>query len=342
LVNGEFECATGFYSTTNPAGQRIRLPIGWKVTFTFGAPETNSTRREVNGGICGSTDNHVERLGEQDSWILKSQHIESSPEPGKPFDLALYQQVSATVGGAYSLSGWMISLCGGSTTPNDCPEGYYIAKLLGIDPAGGVDPLAASVVWIESRRPHVENDDPPGWVSLFTSTVAQAPTITVFARVVSPFQWHGNHAFVDSYSLIRSPVANLTLPAEVTGTAVIVIWDAEQSPDVQAIPGGNYHLYVDIQVRLAGETDWRDWVKDFEGTGSQVFDANCVNTTYEFRIRARAEQPEGVPGAFPTQRYRGLWSDPVPVLFRAVSGPSLPLAGDWLNFLPLVAGNQAC
>ncbi|HMN31634.1 MAG TPA: hypothetical protein PKE45_26030 [Caldilineaceae bacterium] len=256
--------------------------------------------------------------------------------------MAFSQQVSATVGGAYSLSGWLLSLCGGSKTPSDCPPDHYIAKMLGLDPTGGIDPLADSVVWVENRHNFWENDKKVGWTNLFTSVVAQAPTVTVFARVNSPFQWHGNHAFIDSFSLVRSPAATLALPAAVTGTVVIVIWEAEQSPDVAAIANGNYHLYVDIQVRPAGEVAWRDLVTGHEGSGSQVFGAPCTDRAYEFRIRARSEQPENEDGAWPNQRYPGVWSEAVPVFFHPVGQPEAPPAGEFRNFLPWIGAVGVC
>ncbi len=37
--------------------------------------------------------------------------------------------------------------------------------------------------------------------------------------------------------------------------------------------------------------------------------------TVEFRLRARAEQPEGVPGAWPNHRYPSDWSAPSTVVF---------------------------
>lgn len=277
-----------------------------------------------------------------DSILVEAQDLESPPAPGKPFDVSFYQQVTATVGGAYSLSGWLLSLCGGSSVPSDCPDGYYIAKMLGIDPTGGVDPLADNVVWVEDRRNFVEAGQRVGWTNLYTSTVAQAPTITLFARVASPFQWHGNHAFIDAFSLVRSPAASLQLPAAVSGTAVIVSWDAIQSPDVLAIPGGNYRLYVDIQYRHQDTESWTDWITGHDGSGSQVFSARCLNTSYAFRIRARAEQPDGQPGAWPNQRYPGIWSEAVPVFFDAIDEPATPGPVENPTFLPLVAAYQAC
>ena len=80
---------------------------------------------------------HVERIEGRDSVLIRALDHETPPEPGKPFDVTLMQQVPVVSGTDYSLSGWMLTLCGGSfSDPNDCPEGYYMAKLLGIDPDG--------------------------------------------------------------------------------------------------------------------------------------------------------------------------------------------------------------
>lgn len=343
LRNADFECAVGFDTVTNPAGEQIRTPAGWQVVFIAGAPETNSTRREVTRNCDQSNSQHIEKISQLDSWIIKAQHIESTAQPGKPFDLAFYQQVSATVGGAYSLSGWMVSLCGGSTTPNDCPNGYYMAKRLGIDPTGGTDPLAESVIWAEDRRNFVENGQRVGWTNISLVAMAQAPTITVFARVESPFQWHGNHAFVDALSLVRAPAATFQIPAQVVGPTATITWMATQSPDVAAIPSGNFKVYVDIQYRVEPTEPWRDWVTGHLGSGSQTFTATCLNTPYAFRLRARAEQPENEPGSFPTQRYPGIWSEPVFVNFQAEAGPPpQPITNDFLQYLPLIGVYRQC
>lgn len=344
LLNGAFECATGYYSTTNAAGKRIYVPNDWQLVISEGAPKTHSTLLNFTKNCADANLEHIDGI---DSILVEAQDLESPPAPGKPFDVSFYQQVTATVGGAYSLSGWLLSLCGGSKVPSDCPTEYYIAKMLGIDPTGGVDPLAESVVWVEDRRnfDFLENGERVGWVNLRTVAVAQTPTITLFARVASPFQWHGNHAFIDALSLVRSPAASLQLPAAVSGTAVIVSWDAIQSPDVLEIPDGNYHLYVDVQVRHQDSESWTNWVNDHEGSGSRVFSAPCLDTSYEFRIRARAEQPAGEPGAWPNQRYPGVWSEGVPVFFDAIDDTEEPVTpGPFENptYLPLVATYRAC
>ncbi len=340
LQNNDFECASaGYYTQTNSAGNVIRIPNAWTLVTPVGAPKIHSARINFAKSCTGSA--HVERISGEDSVLVEAQDLERPPTPGKPFDIALYQQVSATVGGAYSLSGWMLSLCGGSNVPNDCPANYYMAKQLGIDPTGGTDPLAPSVVWAENRRNFIENGQRVGWSNLRMSAVAQAVTITVFARINSPFQWHGNHAFIDALSLVRAPIANLTLPMTMTGATIPVQWDGEQSPDVTTIPGGKYVLLFDIQYRPTPATEWKDFIRDVQGAGSAPFQARCSTPFYEFRIRARAEQPDG-QGVGPNQRYPGVWGEPQAVFLPPlVDTPAEPLAENQI-FLPFVQSNPQC
>jgi hypothetical protein len=317
LINATFECSLGFASQEGING---RVPVGWTAVLLDGSPRLNSTSREFAGG-CGE-DGFIERIEGEDSWVFLSQDIETPPEPGKPFDAVLYQVVTVAPGTAYSLSGWMVSLCGGSfSNPNDCPQSYYMSKMLGIDPTGGTDPLASTVIWVEDTS----NFTDPGWVNLRTGTTAQNTLLTVYARIYSPFRWHGNHAFVDAYSLVRAPTASfVNLPATVTGKQTLVQWSGVQSPDIAAIPAGTYQLFFDVQFRPAGAAGWTDWLTG-QPAGQALFSAAvCGSQTYQFRVRARSEQPAGSSGAFPNHRYPGDWSAPASVVFQ--TAPCLPRA----------------
>ncbi len=315
LQNALFECADGYAEEVNDWGKTIRYPQGWTLVEISGQPALNSTRMEFERradrehGTCYTNRAFVERLEGRDSLVIFAQDIESTSQPGKPFDVALYQQVAVTPGGHYSASGWFVSLCGGSNNPNDCPQGYYMAKMLGIDPTGGTDPTAPTVVWVENRAPHTE----VRWANLRIGAVAQAAQITLFVRVNSPFQWHGNHAFIDAVSLVRAPVAELSaLPATVEGDRLTLDWEGAQSPDVTAV-GGSYRLYFDIQARPEAGA-WSTVVEGV-GAGSADFTAPILDTAYEFRVRSRAEQPDGSSGVSPNHRYPGAWSAPQRVYF---------------------------
>ena len=93
-------------------------------------------------------------------------------------------------------------------------------------------------------------------------------------------------------------------------------WTGSLGPDIPTIPAGNYQLRYDVQYRLAGQAGWNDWQMD-KSEGEATFTANACGPklTVEFRVRARAEQPEGVPGASPNHRYPSDWSAPSTVVF---------------------------
>lgn len=313
VQNGDFECTEGYDAQIDAKGNEIFIPSGWELTTLMGTPVIHSARTFFAKSCDGSA--HVERISGIDSIVVRAEDLETPPEPGKPFDVAFHQQISVTPGGIYSLSGWMLSLCGGSAVPSDCPEDVYISKLLGIDPTGGTDPTAESVIWAENRRNFWEDGERVGWQQMSVSAMAQAETITIFARISSPFRWHGNHAFIDALSLVRAPQAQLQVPTTVTGTTFIVLWQGELAQEISGQSGSTHQLYFDVQSRHESTPEWRDLATNKSAVDSSIFTAVCTNTNYLFRIRARAEQPEGEDGAWPNHRYWGLWSEPVTVGF---------------------------
>lgn len=323
IHNAGFECNHGY---SPQSGIRGLVPDGWTAVLLQGQPELNSTRTYFAGSCSGS--GFIERIEGEDSLAMLSEDIETPPLPGKPFDAVVYQSAAVTPGVAYSLSAWMVSLCGGSAMPNDCPQGYYMAKLLGIDPAGGSDPLAPTVAWVEDRRNFTDSR----WANLRLAVTAESSTLTVLARIRSPFRWHGAHAFVDAVSLVQAPTAAFTnLPGSVAGSQVTVRWQGSLGPDIAALPGGTHRLLFDVQQRPAGQAAWRDWLVD-QPAGQAVFAVDACQgvQTVEFRLRARAEQPEGSSGAWPNHRYPGVWSPATSVTFNPPAA-CVPAA-----YLPLV------
>jgi len=128
---------------------------------------------------------------------------------------------------------------------------------------------------------------------------------------------------------VRAPTAHfVALPTTVQRNHTTVRWDGTQSPDITAIPGGTYQLLFDVQYRRAGAAAWTDW-QIGKPAGEALF-VSCQAQTYEFRLRARSEQPPAPPeGAWPNHRYPGDWSAPAEVEF--VTGPCPPRA-----YLPLL------
>ncbi len=331
LINPGFECKVGTYQLESPGGGLMRIATGWTPVFIDGSPWLYSTRMHYAGDDCNGSA-HVERIDGEDSQAIFAQDLEQNPEPGKPFDVALYQQTEATIGEAYSLSGWMLSLCGGSAMPNDCPDGFYMAKMLGIDPTGGIDPLADTVIWAENRHNFVEGGERVGWQNLQVCAKAESETITVFGRFNSPFRWHGNHGFIDAFLLADSPTAHLdALPVEVDDFKIDVQWTGDISTQIEEIPAGRYEVRFDIDFRVGTEGEWQQW-QFRKPAGSQQFEAQQANVPHFLRIRAFSEQPkDGPDGAFPNHRFLGVWSDPVSITFLQDTPPR-----DFHLFIPVV------
>lgn len=342
LINGEFECADGYRFATNPKGEEIHIPDGWTLELRQGSPVVGSTRLHF-AYVCDQDDRRafIERLSRWDSFVIMSEDIETPPDPVKPFDVVLYQPVQTTVGAVYSLSGWMISLCGNKSRLFDCPPTNVIIKRIGLDPLGGTDADAASVIWVENRRNFVdEQGNRLGWQNMSVAATALSNQMTVFVRMTSPDRFHGNMGFVDAFSLIRAPLARLNpLPAKTSEGQVELTWSTRQTEDVTSIPGATYRLLVDVQARVLPSGEWRDLAVGLTDAASLTFKPKCANRTYAFRVRARTEQSDG--GVWPNQRYPGVWSTAQWVTFESPRGPAVPV-GPWRIFMPHVRSQVEC
>ncbi len=113
LINAGFECDPPDYGYQSQPGINGQVPKGWTAMLLNGNPRLNSTTMEWRDDHqCIRS--YYEKIERYDSMAFVSEDIETPPEPGKPFDAVVYQQTTVTPGASYSLSGWMLSLCGGS------------------------------------------------------------------------------------------------------------------------------------------------------------------------------------------------------------------------------------
>jgi hypothetical protein len=124
---------------------------------------------------------------------------------GGPYVAGIYTQVGGLQPGvAYKASlGW-----GAPASPT----GTY-GRQLGIDPTGGADPNAPSVVWGPVRWGDARrlNYTPPD-VNIDVSAVAQSPTITMFIKVDHNQSVPGGIIFIDAASLFVDPVQPTPAP----------------------------------------------------------------------------------------------------------------------------------
>lgn len=178
LKNGGFE--EGFYGWGPNDSQ---VPNGWQ-PFVIQDPSAPPQFKDsaAFGGF-------VERLDGEHALIIWSHWV--------PFDAGVYQQVQVTPGTGYVAAIEWAPMQSFNPEAGGKVDGDYIARVVGLDPAGGTDPNAPSVVWCQElwKQKRATKD------RLKISVVAQSNTMTVFLRVKNP-QPHGqDQVFFDVVSL---------------------------------------------------------------------------------------------------------------------------------------------
>jgi hypothetical protein len=154
LQNPGFECGDGFHDQPGIPGM---VPNGWTAKILTAPAKVLSTQLWAKLGGCDPNDMSWEKLEGYDSLILlPGEVLYNQYFDAPPYDVALWQTVNVTPNVDYSLSAWMTSLCGGSSSPSSCPPGAYMAKMAALEPSGGQNPAASTLRWVEDRRPHTE------------------------------------------------------------------------------------------------------------------------------------------------------------------------------------------
>lgn len=115
---------------------------------------------------------------------------------GVPFTAGIYQQVAVTPGVVYQTDiGWA------------APSKEDFERKLGLDPTGGTDPLAPTVIWGRSEWTTER------WPDLTVSARATGPTMTVFVWVHHPRAYGGDAIYLDAVGLwpdLSQPAVTLT------------------------------------------------------------------------------------------------------------------------------------
>jgi hypothetical protein len=145
--------------------KRYQIPEGWWYFILSGDPEY----RPADDTYWGAPS----------LWMLSD---------GVPFTAGIYQRVPVTPGTVYQTDiGWA------AVTVLD------FERKLGLDPSGGTDPLAPTVIWSRSEWGMDK------WPDLTVSARATAPMMTVFVWVAHPTT-HGNDwIFLDAVGLWPDP-----------------------------------------------------------------------------------------------------------------------------------------
>jgi hypothetical protein len=163
--NLTYNCKLDNFVDRTQAGSIKQVPDGWWHFVLMGDPEMRPS---------------VDTL-----WGAPSQEIWSD---GGPFTAGIYQEVRVTAGVVYQANiGWA------------APTKPDFERKLGLDPTGGTDPLAPSVVW-----------GPASWEvkpmpDLTVSARAESGTMTLFVWVHHPHSHGVDQVFLDDVGLWPDP-----------------------------------------------------------------------------------------------------------------------------------------
>lgn len=255
-------------------GVACQVASGWQ-RFWYGdpAPCWMDTRVFAGSPLGGGW---VERIEGETSQMLVST---------EPYTAGLLQRVTGlTPGVGYGFHAAMLTIFQSSAPPAN--DGTMI-KQLGLDPTGGTDPQASSVVWTAPD----DHDEGPWDIDQRLSLFAQGPAMTVFIRVESPYPSGGllymNLSFLDSAILAQTPTIRATSPAQTEAPSFEVCWDnAEPAPF-----GGYLREWYDIQWLDESDGVWRDWFIETDRV-SATFEGEKGHT-YRFRARVWQRYPNG-------------------------------------------------
>jgi len=198
----------------------------------------------------------------------------------EPYVAGIYQRVTGlTPGLPYGFHAAMMTIFQTSDGP---PHPGTMVKQVGMDPTGGTDPNAPTVVWSEPQ------DQDYGWdIQRRTAVVAQTDAMTVFVRVTSPYASGGwpyvNQSFLDSAILARTATVSAVSPPYSAESAFMVRWDnALASPEATIV-------WYDVQWMDEAVGQWVDWLIWTEQT--QATFTGELGHTYRFRARAWQRYP---------------------------------------------------
>lgn len=222
----------------------------------------------------------------------------------EPYDAGVYQVITGLrAGNYYSVLVYVLSIFRTSAVSDPRIYDGLILKQIGVDPEGGINPLAPSVIW----NPAVgKNMDRATWGErmVFEATGSNA---TLFIRVqcLQPSGNAGwfNEAFIDGAQLRASPLSQVTVPDQVQSGAFTVSWKAL----VPGASGSDVTMAAyDVQYR-DGIGPWQDWLVQTTAA-TQSFNLAQPGHTYTLRARAWGKY------YYPYAEIFGPWAESAPVL----------------------------
>jgi hypothetical protein len=291
------------------AGADCQVATGWQRFWHDGPEPYWMDTRVFADSRLGS--GWVERIKGETSQLIVGT---------KPYTAGLLQRVTGlTPGMGYGFHAAMLTIYQTSAPP--AVDGTMI-KQVGIDPTGGTDPQAPTVVWSEPD----DHDEGPWDVERRTAVFGESTAMTVFIRVISPYGSGGlpylNYSFLDSAILAQTPAVSATSPAVSPEPAFSVRWD-----NVVPAPDGGKLKGYDVQWLDETEGVWHDWqTRTYE---VEATFAGERGHTYRFRARAWQRYPNGAHlyGPYRPQGDTATWVAGPRLVGRVLDSEEHPVAG---------------
>lgn len=253
-------------------GVDCQVATGWQ-RFWYGASEPAWMDARVFAASplgCGWVE-HFE--GQTAQFIVSTQ----------PYSAGILQRVAGvTPGTGYGFNAVVLNIFQSSAQPRQ--DGTMIVQV-GLDPTGGVDPLAPAVVWSEpfALDKIIDHDSR-------VSALARGSEMTAFVRILSlypagpwPFM---NLSILDKALLAQTPTVAAASPACSAQPTFVVSWDG-----AQPAPGGSELLWRDVQWLDEAEGVWHDWITHTYEVASSF--TGLPGHIYRFRARVWQNYPNG-------------------------------------------------
>jgi len=251
-------------------GVDCQVASGWQ-RFWSDAPEPCWMDARVFAGspLGSGWVEHIE--GETAQFIVATE----------PYTSGILQRVTGlTPGVGYGFHAVLMTIFQTSAPPS--VDGMMF-KQVGMDPSGGTDPLAPTVVWSEPW------DADEAWdLQRRTAVVADSQAMTVFVRVLSPYSAGDlpflNLSILDSSILAQTPVITATSPPLSLVSSFPVNWN-----HAVLAPGGGQIKWRDVQWLDEADGVWHDWI-------THTYDVEAPflgqwGRTYRFRARVWQRYP---------------------------------------------------
>lgn len=213
-----------------------------------------------------------------------------------PFDAGIYQQISGlTIGEHYGFQAGILQVYGNTNSGID----GKMFRSVGVDPTGGTDPAAGTVMWGPEEGLNAD------WFYPGIGFTATSTTATVFIRVRAIDDaptYEENAVWTDDTFLDITPTTALTLTAT-SPTQVNAVWSGS--------PRSGFTLWAyEAQYRRSSDSTWTN-LQSFNSrtatppTGTSTNFTVTPNTEYVVRARTWHEQTSGdsheVPGPWVEQ-----------------------------------------